>query len=470
MTPRRKSFAFGAAAWLVVVFGLFGAGLRHQDLVAAQRAYDAGRWPGPIDAVRAYVTNDGDARRYFAYAQATLGRPYQAYFVRTAEAWRRAFAAGERYDPDGAPTVVPPRPLVPYRDFLVEYPPGFFAVAIPPALLASDADGYVRLFEALMAALATAAFLLVADALRRLGRPLPAAAPAWAAASALALGVVVTHRYDAAVAAAVALAAWAAVARRPALLGAALGAAVALKGVPLVVVPIFAMHAARERRDLARAALAAAAALAVAVIPAALAAGPHLVATLAYHADRPVQIESAWGGLVGLVHAVAPGAGAVAVEKTFGSTNLVGRAAGVAASLSTLATAAGLGVVYLAARRRLRAPLSADRARATLAAAAAALAVFAAGGKVGSPQYLVWFWPLGLGLSLTLASRPRRALALLVAALALTQLVYPVTYRLLEALHPAICTLVVARSALLVAWAATLLHDAQNPPLAKQPC
>jgi len=77
--------------------------------------------------------------RYFAYAEAARGRSYASYFVRTAEDWRKAFAAAEPYRPDAWPDVIPKQALVPYRDYLVEYPPGFFLAALPPSWVAHDA-------------------------------------------------------------------------------------------------------------------------------------------------------------------------------------------------------------------------------------------------------------------------------------------------------------------------------------------
>src|SRR4029077_8993617 len=63
----------GWLLWGVVVFGLYGAGLRHERFLTLQHDLDAGRWPGAVEAVRAYLTNDGDLRRTFAYAEAAPG-------------------------------------------------------------------------------------------------------------------------------------------------------------------------------------------------------------------------------------------------------------------------------------------------------------------------------------------------------------------------------------------------------------
>ena len=450
--------AAGWLLWLVVAFGLYGAGLPRERFRTVEQRFGAGQWPGLADAARAYLTNDGDVRRYFAYAQAARGRPYQSYFVRTAEAWRRAFAAGEPYRPDAWPTVTPARPLVPYRDYLVEYPPGFFAAALPPAWLAADADAYVKWFAAFMALAMTGAFVLLARAVERAGHRAPAVGPtmAWAALGLLLLGVVATHRYDATVALALAASAWAAVARRPIVLGVAVGSAIALKLTPVLVVPLYAMLAVRGRRgrELALSAAAAGVTILALALPSLASAGGHLGDMLRYHADRPVQIESSWGALLGLVHAIAPGA--AVVEKTFGSTNVTGPFGPAANRLAALATVSGLLAVYVFTWRRLAQPGDAARARTTFAAIAAAFAVFIACGKLSSPQYLVWIVPLGLVLSL--ADGDRTGLVLFLAVLALTQIVYPISYARLEALRPGACALVLARNVGLLVWAFRLLR------------
>jgi hypothetical protein len=326
------------------------------------------------------------------------------------------------------------------------------------------------LFEGFMAALLTAAFVLSTVTLRRLGEG-PGLAPgptlAWAALATFLLGVVATHRYDAAVALAIVIALSALAARRPIVVGLALGIAIALKGTPVLAFPIVAMHALRERRprDLVATTLTLTVTVALIFLPAVAAAGPRLYETLRYHAARPVQIESSWGAALGLVHALAPAW--VVVEKTFGSTNVAGRLGPLASRLSTLATLSGLGAVYLVTWRRLAAANTDDedrlreaRARIALEGTAATFAVFIALGKVCSPQYLVWILPLGLGLSLGAARRAR--LAVLLALVALTQLVYPVMYGRLESLRPSVCALVLLRNGALLAWAALLLNGLDN--------
>jgi MFS family permease len=460
----------GWLLWFAVAFGLFNCGLARKRFTQVEQGIAAGHWPDTQTAVRAYVTNDGDVRRYFAYAQAARGRPYQSYFVRTNEAWRRAFALAEPYRPDEWPVVTPPGPLAPYRDYLVEYPPGFFAIALPPAWFAhDDPDAYVRLFSALMAALLTAALVVANATLRRLGgRVALGSTLAWASLAIFLLGVIATHRYDAVVAAAIVAALAFLVADRPVACGLALGIAIGLKGTPAIAVPVAAMYFAQTGRGRAVGSMAAAAGTALlSILLPAVVAGGRISDVINYHAVRPVQIESTWGAILGLLHTVTPGA--VWVEKTFGSTNVAGRFGPLAIRISTVATVLGVAAVYRTTWRRFTKLADLEdagraRARIALEGVAATLAVFIALGKISSPQYLTWVLPLGLVLSL---DRGRGLqLAVLLVLLALAQVVYPVLYARLSALRPVPCAVVLARNALLLVWAILVQR---SPPVSVSP-
>src|SRR5262245_46864512 len=114
-------------AWLVVVFGLLAsAGVSHDEATRVFAAFDRGGWTwtpaSTVEAVRVYLTNERDEQRYFAYMNAMLGRPYQPYFVRPLAGWHGERVSSDVFIDTEAAPVTPPRPLVPYRDFLVEYP------------------------------------------------------------------------------------------------------------------------------------------------------------------------------------------------------------------------------------------------------------------------------------------------------------------------------------------------------------
>ena len=96
-----------------------------------------------------------------------------------------------------------------------------------------------------------------------------------------------------------------------------------------------------------------------------------------------------------------------------------------------------------------------------LVGSAAAVAVWVLFGKVLSPQYLLWLVPL---VALVVGRRPAKlAFPLgLVAALGLTQAVYPGRYDELIRLDALPIALLAARNALLVVLAAALLSRLQG--------
>jgi len=450
------------ALGLVLAFLVFG-GTTHEGRRAVERDLAAGRFRATpaniVRGLRAYLTNEDDMYRCWAYAQAILGRPYRAYFLRTRAQWDAAFARGEATDPDTTPIVTPPRPLVPYRDFLLEYPPGFFLVLMPPALLASTPDGYALAFKLQMAL----SLIFCAYAAVRLLRGVGVSAPqtpgrvcgAFAAAI-LAVGMVATHRFDAFVAAAMMAAALAAVRGRAGAAGLALGLAIAAKGVPLLLGPALLawLWVERGRRAALTFALTAAA-VTVAFCAAAVAwCGGGVLGAVLYHRDRPVQIESTPGALLLLGDWLRPGL--VTIVHSFSSRNVRGAAVPAAGALANaLAALATLAATMLAVVRLRGARESPARLRALLEGVVPVLAAYVTLGKVFCPQYLVWLLPFAIVAAHLPGRGPLRRLAGL-ALLIATQLIYPVTYASLKAKAPWAAALVLGRNLGVLAWAFTL--------------
>ena len=168
--------------------------------------------------------------------------------------------------------------LVPYRDFAVEYPPG----ALPPFVAAAPFGDYAAAFAWVMAACGVALVFVVASV-----RP---AAAFFVALSPVLAGSLILSRFDLwpALLAAAALAAL--LAERHRLGWALLGAAVAAKLWPLVLVPLALAWSMRRGRGWA--ALAGAAVVAAVFLPFVV-LSPHGVwASLHGQASRPLQIES----------------------------------------------------------------------------------------------------------------------------------------------------------------------------------
>ncbi len=326
---RRRGLAW--VAWFAVVLGLFNSCAGHVESRDTGQWLLAGGWaPTPatgIRALRAIGSDDGDIQRYHAYANAVLGLPYQATFVRPFEGWtveeRQIDPKADAIDPEEVPPVVPARPLVPYRDFLVEYPPGFFLFAIPPAIVARGVDSYFFVFSSLMGLLLTAAVALLWDASRRMGLARAESFVFFATACALAVGPVLVRRYDAVVSVSLCALGWGCVTKRSWAAGIGMGIGVAAKGMPLLLAPIVLAYFVAERRKRAAmwTGLIAAGIGIAAAAPFARAAGAHMLDMFAYHGQRPLEVESTTGALLVLGRIFNPAF--ASATNTFGSWNVV---------------------------------------------------------------------------------------------------------------------------------------------------
>lgn len=474
MSPPRRGLAW--VVWFAVVLGLFNSCAGHVESRDTGQWLLAGGWaPTPatgIRALRAIGSDDGDIQRYHAYANAVLGLPYQATFVRPLEGWkveeRQIDPKADAIDPAEVPPVAPARPLVPYRDFLVEYPPGFFLFAIPPAILARGIDSYFFLFSSLMGLLLTAAVAFLWDASRRMGFGRRESFVFFTATCALAVGPVLVRRYDAVVSLSLCALVWGCVTKRSWAAGLGMGVGVAAKGMPLLLAPLVLAYFVAERR--ARAALwtgVIAAAIGIgAAAPFAHAAGAHMLDMFAYHGQRPLEVESTAGALLVLGRIFNPAF--ASATNTFGSWNVVSAWDGPFRFLASALPFAALVAVYVFAWTEMkRAPDDAARARTLVRWSCVALAAFMVLGKVFSPQYFTWLLPLGVLASL-LDSR-RTARRQLAAALVLSQVIWPFCFciGLWTNLSPIFGALVLARNALVFAWGWQLARGAAADTLAQ---
>jgi uncharacterized membrane protein len=214
-----------------------------------------------------------------------------------------------------------------------------------------------------------------------------------------------------------------------------LGAAVAAKLWPLVVVPLALVWSIRRGRGWSS--LAGAVVVAVAFVPFLVLSPGGVWHMLSGQASRPLQIESLGAALFTTF-------GHPRVVSTHGSQNVAGHGAvGALFSLAEAAVLIGLWVGFA------RGP--ADRERFLRYTAAAACA-FVALNKVLSPQYLIWLIPL---VAFVRGARGLAALALLTLACVLTQVWFPQRYfHYVFTFH--LAPVVLARDLVLVALLAVL--------------
>jgi uncharacterized membrane protein len=279
---------------------------------------------------------------------------------------------------------------LPYRDIFVEYPPGAFAVFMPPT--AFGASHYNAAFKSLMALCGVATILLAALVLVELGvtRGRLLVAIGLLALAPVALGPISLNTYDAWPALLTVLALLLFLRGRDLLGAGALGLAVSAKVYPLVLVPlagIYVWRRAGPRRVLAALVVCVALAAAVAV-PFAVYDLHGVASSFRSQAERGLQIESLGASL--LLAADRLGLYDATVVETTGAAgrNLSGSLPDAVAVATLVLEALAVVAVWLlyARTRDVRARLP--------VAFAAAVAGFLAFTKVFSPQYLVWLVPV----------------------------------------------------------------------------
>jgi uncharacterized membrane protein len=288
------------------------------------------------------------------------------------------------------------RHLVPYRDFAVEYPPGALPVFVVPAWFAD----YATALAWLMAGCGVVLVAVLAFVRR--------GAAFYAALAPLLVGSLILSRFDLWPALLVVVALAALLAERDGVGWAFLGAAVAAKLWPLVIVPPALLWTVR--RGHARSVLAGVAVAAVAFVPFALIAPHGLWHSVIAQASRPLQVESIGAALLTTF-------GEPHVVTTHGSQNIAGHGA-FGAAVSVVGTVAVVSAWLLFARG----PVTPER---FVRYSVAAVCGFVAFDKVLSPQYLLWLIPV---VPLVRGVRGIASCALLTAACVLTQVWFPQRY------------------------------------------
>jgi len=335
------------------------------------------------------------------------------------------------------------RGVIPYRDVFVEYPPGAFAVFLPPAVLPGGA--YNAAFKALMAGCGIAALFAVLLTLVTLGASKHRiyAAAVLFAVSPIAVGPISLNTYDL-FPAALTVGALAAVLRRRELLGfGLLGLAVTAKLYPLVLLPLAAVYlwSIAGRRQTLRALGVFAAVAVLVVLPFAILSPGGLWDSFHSQSARGLQIESLGASVLLAADQLGLYAATVVHGATGAATrDLAGSLPDALATITSLLQALAVAVTWWLF---LRGPRTGER---LVLAATAAVTGFLVFNRFVSPQYVVWLIPLVLLLP---GAAGLAAIALAGASLVLAQIWF-FHYSHLFQLE-GISWLVVARNALLLA-------------------
>lgn len=284
--------------------------------------------------------------------------------------------------------------LFPYRDFGLEYPPGALPFFVLPRIFTNDLFTYRQLFVAEMMLVDLLALLMVLWYWRKNGfseKFVYLAGLTFTALPAM-LGLFTYQRYDLAPAVLVlgAVILFVGGRRTPAWI--LLGIGFAVKLYPLILAPVILLASFKQKKlknDLLLGVPAAAGAAAVVWLPFMLKAGSKFWVFITYHAERGIQLESLYSIFIVAAHFFGyPAATAV----SFGSWNIESAVSPHLARSSFFVMLFLMTIVLVHSWLVVKLPYwtVTDLPRLSVLMVLA----FVIGGKVLSPQYLLWVLPL----------------------------------------------------------------------------
>jgi len=341
------------------------------------------------------------------------------------------------------------RGAIPYRDVPIEYPPGAVPLFLLPALVTGSLSTYSIAFGGVVGSAGAVALVLAA----RTGTMLAPATPAWALrtlAAALMIGLlasVALTRFDLVPAALTVAALYALTNERRSWAGVLLGAAIAVKVYPVVVVPVAATYIWQRGGLRSAAAFGApmAAVLGLAFLPFVLVAPDGIGQSLSGQLQRPLHVESVGASILWLAHEA--GITSWPVQPTY--FNLSFPHADLVAASSTVL---GLGVLLYLWSRHARREAG---AHSLIQYSFASVAVFVVFAKVLSPQFLIWLVVMVPALR---GTRANVTVALLLGAVAATALYFPRGFvAAVTSLDPLWLNMILARNVLLAAMVLVLV-------------
>jgi len=353
----------------------------------------------------------------------------------------------------------------PYRDFTIEYPPGAVGLFWFNGILPGP---YATTFATLMLGALIAAVVGVTLTAKALGFSpwRQAIAGGVVALSPVLLGHLLTSRFDLVVAALIAWMLWAAVTDRWTLAWVLLAVAILVKLVPLAFIPVLLIVHWRRHGwpSVGRGVSWCAGIVAVGIVPLVLAAPSGMWSTIAYHLDRPLQLEATGSAYLMSLRIMA--GASLAVESSFGSQGLSGENPQYVATISTIVLVALIAVIAWQVWRLVQRNTAATDGVLLVAGIAATCVALLVAGKVLSPQFLVWILP---GAVLIAGRYGRAALAVAVASLLVTQAYFPVLYWYIVALQTPEMLILITRDVLLIVllalcWPRQAVADGAPPP------
>ena len=389
---QRSDLRYLLLAAVVVLFGLFNSGL-DETLAASNPPPHTSALRRPLVKLAYHFRlKTNEERFYHCFGQMALGRQHDYEFLVKHRGDLGKYLRGMV----GPETIT--GPVLPYRDYIAEYPPANFPFIAAPALAGEKLMRYAMTFRVMLGLLNALALLFFLRFASKLGFTATEQRRflVLSLVGALMLGPIMVTRLDPITLFFLASAFLATSSDRPVTAGVMMALAAGAKIVPVFLMPFFFLHWALsgERGKALRFGLASAAGLGAVFLPALFAGPDNFRALFAFHGERPVQVESTFAVLLRLQeHLFGTSVNAV---HSFGSWNLSAPLAPFLRSASTplaLLTVASMLWVY---RGWLVGSPEADkstREESLLRACGATVAGLMFFSKVFSPQYLIWTWP-----------------------------------------------------------------------------
>lgn len=351
---------------------------------------------------------------------------------------------------------------IPYRDFIIEYPPAALIFFSLPHLFVSSYSTYTVAFIVEIALFDLAGLVIISSVSRHLGLSQWKTLTVFTLAL-LAVGPIIINSYDLIPSMLVLLALYFFHVGKQKTAWVVLALGTMTKYYPVVIAPIFLLHHLYHRQYRQ-----ASAGVIVFVITLAAIVGPFLVLSpeglwesFKYHIQRGLLVESTYSSflLMGYTLGLTP----VQLEFGFGSWQVVSPQADILARISFVLTFFCLAAIYWFFYRNQSSKGTGESALSALNqcdtglvlhySLLAIMAVMITG-KVLSPQFIIWLYPL-VPLLVGRWRYPLWVLFILVGIM--TYYVFPENYLGLLALRQPYIVVLLCRNVLLICMAAMLL-------------
>ncbi len=340
--------------------------------------------------------------------------------------------------------------MFPFRDFASEYPPlAMLLFSLPRIISGSDYNWFVVAFEAEMMLFSCGIVWLLSIVAWKQWRDVGKLAGTLATYTIflLCLGSIVELRFDLVAAFLILASLTCFVTDRRSLAWILLGAGIMTKIIPVLIAPLFLISLFRRRflREMITGPALMLGSAALIALPFLLTSPSGLANAFLYHVERPLQLESSWS--TPLLLMAKYGGYDVRIMNSYGSHNVFASFSDTLAALSGPITVMVLLLGFWLYWRRSSADDGAQWDPSLLIRfATVAVATFIFGGKVFSPQFLIWLLPLVA----LIKGRDRGLLTgVFASVLLLTQWEFPARYWELYLLQKPMVVMVAARNIML---------------------